>query len=693
MKIPFAGLFQRKSKADPAAEARVKTEAPLPSVKKSESERLGKTVLPSSSRAVTQPEQPEQTDKGNGAAIPTETARAAAPAQSPGAALGGNTAETPVSKRPKISMGGTPLVPQPHLPPAVAFALEPNIERAIALPLADVIAHMPEGYLKARESFDLNRPVLLKAVEVEKGMAIGQPAIPVAAIFQQAPDIFIHTVPVSDDSMIALPFQRVMDALSKLAVRSDQAAEQSILQIETPFLQVTLEDTKRFGTPMPPIARANPAADATELPPVRIEPPTAEAFAAAVPEAADAFVPRPHVATGGASEQTSASSRASESAAMRIPFTPSVAPGKAEPQNLGTGEPAFPRVPASSGPPVPSAPTAPPAPSPVPFSFPAPCDDIWKSVKEQDPGPRGEAEKKKPELAAQEMAETEATIDLALRPILQSLPPMQLGGNPSSVPSYVTVSFPMSLITPQLASGKVMVRPNAFYAVLPEEYRRFFLPAALDAPVQLPLADVLASLPGQALRIREDQEVHTPEEVFETPFAAKAAEDALRFATKGEGGEQSSEPKGQTSEAGGEQRFDGAAAVTAEAVPKFDAKEAVAKACRLSGVQSCSVIFSDGLSIAGNIPESMHVDGLSAVAPTLLQKLENHMRQTSLGPLLGMTVHGAKVSLSFFTAGNVCLTALHTAVELSPESRGELGRITEELSLAYSEPAPSATGG
>src|SRR5262249_51340123 len=69
-----------------------------------------------------------------------------------------------------------------------------------------------------------------------------------------------------------------------------------------------------------------------------------------------------------------------------------------------------------------------------------------------------------------------------------------------------------------------------------------------------------------------------------------------------------------------------------EEAPKFDAKAAIAQACALAGVSSCSVIFTDGLIIAGNIPDDMHMEGLSAVAPTMLKKLEKHMCGTQLGP-------------------------------------------------------------
>jgi predicted regulator of Ras-like GTPase activity (Roadblock/LC7/MglB family) len=123
----------------------------------------------------------------------------------------------------------------------------------------------------------------------------------------------------------------------------------------------------------------------------------------------------------------------------------------------------------------------------------------------------------------------------------------------------------------------------------------------------------------------------------------------------------------------------------AEGAPKFDAKAAIALACALPGVTSCSVIFSDGLIIAGNIPDDLHMEGLSAVAPTMLKKLEKHMCETQLGPLTCLTVHGEKSPVTFFSAGNLCLTAVHNGTELSAESRRELSRITQELSRTYSQ--------
>jgi len=296
----------------------------------------------------------------------------------------------------------------------------------------------------------------------------------------------------------------------------------------------------------------------------------------------------------------------------------------------------------------------------------------------------------------------------------------------------------------------VAIPPKDFHAALPEQYRGLFLPDVVEAPVQLSLPDVLANLPGDSLRMRDDQEVLTQDEIFETPFLAKAKEDAERFAQgqettpPGTGESEPEVPKAETPKVElpelakaelpkvtisprhprGLERVETAdlqvpkaappkveaprvkfsapidhfdisiiptsavepaaqPATPTEAAPKFDPKAAIAQACAVAGVDSCSVIFADGLILAGNIPDEMHIEGLSAVAPTMLKKLQQHMCETQLGPLTCITVHGEKSPVTFFGAGELCLTAVHNGAELSAESRRELSRITQELSRTY----------
>ena len=118
--------------------------------------------------------------------------------------------------------------------------------------------------------------------------------------------------------------------------------------------------------------------------------------------------------------------------------------------------------------------------------------------------------------------------------------------------------------------------------------------------------------------------------------------------------------------------------------PELDAKTAVARAAALPGIASCDITFADGLGLAGNIPPELAIDGVSAIAASLLEKIDNHIDDTTLGKLVAMTVHCAKSTLSFFRHGNICLTVLHSSSEgLTPKIRGELSQLTRELSQTY----------
>ena len=715
---------------------------PLPApVDKPESDKLAKTVLPNAVRTIT----PESS----------------APLQPSG------------SRARMVAVGATATRPG-DLPPAVALALEPKVERVLSVALSDVVDRMPQGYLKPRESFDTTRRVLLKAADVEKGMATGRPIMTVAALYQQLPEIFMHSVPAADTSVVELPFKKLLDELSTLRIRHDQTQEQIAAQYQTPFLQVAVEEAKKFGTKMEPVQVA-------EFPRVHgMAPASAEAIAAAEPEATaqEKFTPS-HLGGGIRSRQVPverpiapaekrrepppeiSTAREQKPPTGKIPFSlePTSPPEKSvvapssrhlpeEPLPNGTGEPAFPRVPASSGPPVP--PSVPAQPTRIPFKLTPDAPSQPVAAPSLQTKEKSEPAISTP-LSEPQVSTGQPIVTLRLRPILESIPPMQIGGDISTVPPDTKISFPLTLIAPQLATGKVVIQPKEFHAALPPAHRNLFLPDAVDAPVPLSLPDVLANLPGDALQMRTDQEVVTQDEIFETPFSTKAAEDAKRFASdagqaQAQAGTVSStglqKPEGGPASEAGQTKFEIGSAkaatppkvvevrptpaaplpsismasqhaeeikpriepvtlsreqpakieilpkapISVPAEPKFEAKEAVIQASALPGVASCSINFADGLNIAGNIPPEMHVDGLSAMAPTLLTKLEKHMLETQLGALTCLTVHGQNRPITFFASGNICLTAVHSGAELSAESRRELASITEKLSRTYAQP-------
>jgi predicted regulator of Ras-like GTPase activity (Roadblock/LC7/MglB family) len=501
-------------------------------------------------------------------------------------------------------------------------------------------------------------------------MASGKPAVSLATIYQQVPEIFLRSIAPTDAAQVQLPFQKVLDQFSSLQVRSDQERHQAVPQVETPFLKVTLEDNSVFGT-------TTEAVETGDLPPVRIEPPTAEAFAAAEPEAAgNGFAQHRMDDTG---------------------ITPTRIPFKLSPN--GTGGPAPESVPASSGPSVPTSFPSKAAPTRVPFRMTAPSNDLrpkdepWLTAESLGPATEAPAAP-----AAENKAEI--TISLPLKPILQGLAPFQLDGDPASVPSEAQIALPFSLIEPQLATGRIAIAPSVFAAGLPPEYRALFKDAEA-ADVMLPLHEVLKNLPAASLRMRDDQEESESGADFATPFSAKAEEDAKRFNIAGKVITKPVVMPAAIPAAAVEETpltiapvpmpvrkpFDSPPRnplqVALDTDAKLDAKGVVAEVNKLSGVKACAIMFGDGLSLAGSLPAEYETEGLCAMAPSLMQRVENHMVETKLGALRGMTLVCQKGAVTFFMHENLCLAALHSSGDLTFEVREKLSRIVHELSRKY----------
>jgi predicted regulator of Ras-like GTPase activity (Roadblock/LC7/MglB family) len=119
---------------------------------------------------------------------------------------------------------------------------------------------------------------------------------------------------------------------------------------------------------------------------------------------------------------------------------------------------------------------------------------------------------------------------------------------------------------------------------------------------------------------------------------------------------------------------------------KLDAKGVVAYVNRLAGVKACALMFGDGLSLAGSLPAEYETDGLCAMAPSLMQRIEKHMVETKLGALRGMTLSCVKGAVTFFMHENLCLAALHASGDLASEVREKLTSVVHELSRKYSHP-------
>ena len=180
------------------------------------------------------------------------------------------------------------------------------------------------------------------------------------------------------------------------------------------------------------------------------------------------------------------------------------------------------------------------------------------------------------------------------------------------------------------------------------------------------------------------------------PFSAKAEEDAKRFNIAG-----TAVAKPIVTPVAAVKEAQGAATperspfvlpprdplqVALETDEKLDAKGVVAHVNNLAGVKACAFMFGDGLSLAGNLPAEYETDGLCAMAPSLMQRIEKHMVETKLGALRGMTLSCVQGAVTFFMHENLCLAALHASGGLASEVREKRARVVHELSRKYSHP-------
>jgi predicted regulator of Ras-like GTPase activity (Roadblock/LC7/MglB family) len=319
-----------------------------------------------------------------------------------------------------------------------------------------------------------------------------------------------------------------------------------------------------------------------------------------------------------------------------------------------------------------------PAAAPIPFKVPAPCADIRPKISlvpglepEEEIGPP-------PKPRAAQTAAPQGKIVLPLLRLMRNLPAFQLNGDPSVISENVRVEFPLALVEPQLISGRVAIPPRTFQGAMPAVFRELFVIDPSETPVLLPLQEVLKNMPAGAMKMREDQEQVEMGEAFETPFSIKAKEDAERFNV-------SNGPMAKPDEI-----TTAAPVEAAQDIPapeeKIEAKEMVARAGKLPGVMGCSVTFADGLTLAGNIPAELGTDGLSAMAPSLLQRIEKHMLDTKLGPLTALTLHCANSPVTFFMHNNICLTVVHAVGDLSRETREKLSEMARKLARTYAQP-------
>src|SRR5437868_6801436 len=549
MTIPLLDLFKKLTgRSAPVTNEPAAAPPPVRAVKKPASERLSKTVLPHATRSFSPP------DPFRGAGDTTSARTSTPPLE-----LGARRITT-LTPKPKSS----------RLPPALARALEPKLERAISLRIADFIDGVPAGYIKPVEILDTAALVSLKASEIEKGMPDKNPTISLSSLYYQVPEIFLRGVRPDDDMRVALPYEKVLGQFKTAHVREDQMRDPTVPQLDTPILKATIQDSERFGTKIEPI-------ETSSLPRVPMKPATAESIAAAEPEATVQQTTKstssghPVISLYSPELKPKSEPPGPGPTGLKIPFDTSP---------NGTGASASERVPASSGPPVPTPLPLTPELAKVPFHPPA--------EKPKAPPTKTEVAPLATKLkVASAPAKDEMPITLSLKVVLQNLPRFQLNGDVSAVSAEDRLTLPLRLSETQLASGRVSISPDVFQAALPEKHR----------------------------------------DLFE-----------------------------------------------------------IAQASALAGVKACAITFSDGLSLAGELPEKIAAQGLCAMAPAILERIAQHVRETKLGSLVAVTIYTSGSALSFFAQRNICMTALHAEGSLPPQTRTQIAELVEKLSRTYAQP-------
>ena len=170
------------------------------------------------------------------------------PPPAPAAAVGRVSPVIPAA-RGKISFGGAPAAPEAAAPaaaPVPAPAPAAIADVTVSLEVGDFLDRLPPSFVQAG-AVDRRRRVDFRASELYSDMTKGRASVPASVIYQKCPELFSRPVTDEEDTEIALPLQKLVEQMSQaFQTRADQMAEENVGEIETPFLQVAMEDSARL---------------------------------------------------------------------------------------------------------------------------------------------------------------------------------------------------------------------------------------------------------------------------------------------------------------------------------------------------------------------------------------------------------------------------------------------------------------
>ncbi len=120
----------------------------------------------------------------------------------------------------------------------------------------------------------------------------------------------------------------------------------------------------------------------------------------------------------------------------------------------------------------------------------------------------------------------------------------------------------------------------------------------------------------------------------------------------------------------------------------LDAKKVVRLVGKLPGITACTVMFADGLTLAGNFPKELDGEGFSAMSPQFYKRAIAFAKELNLGEMQTFSFYTDRSVLSFFMQGEICLSVMQTGRGFLPGVREKLMSVTQELSKMYSRIVP-----
>ncbi len=118
---------------------------------------------------------------------------------------------------------------------------------------------------------------------------------------------------------------------------------------------------------------------------------------------------------------------------------------------------------------------------------------------------------------------------------------------------------------------------------------------------------------------------------------------------------------------------------------EFDAKKVVKLASQLPGIKACTIMFTDGLKLAGNFSADQESEGFCAMAPAFFLKARTFTKELQLGELNDLTIHTERgLLMSFFMHDDICVSVSHSGRGFLPGVREKLQAVTRQVAALYS---------